>query len=410
VDLHHNLFYSYRGQNADSADRDRQLENNLTKALINTLSLGGDAVWRPFLADVGLPAATHVGFLLQRRDLPSGSACKKRDRVLLGISKLKSDWVPGPGSHPACASVPDAWLFGDGFALLVESKLSGDFSPDQMSAHLACLGASTPPKFVKRTWGEIHSFFRALLPKMTDASSSLLVSQFVQFLEYSGMTEFTGFQPAHFNYFVMHDDDDARRWVREQMESFASQVQTSLQGFASFYEACDVGVLRLADSSCWAAFGPRSPEYRKVTHQTVSLRSDSLGVFVNTELRSATDRLKNVLTRSESEFREALQHLHGFDPFELVLQERIQRQASLYDYTPKMRLHSSMLVEATGDVAWRAFTQTANRLPLPYLRIERLVPATTLIELSECDRAVQHVEEILKHNHAVVSLLNRSQE
>ena len=106
--MHHNLFYSYRGPNADSTDRDRQIENNLTKALINTLSLGGDAVWRPFLADVGLPAATHVGFLLQRRDLPSGSACKKRDRVLLGISKLKSDWVPGPGSHPACASVPDA--------------------------------------------------------------------------------------------------------------------------------------------------------------------------------------------------------------------------------------------------------------------------------------------------------------
>jgi hypothetical protein len=142
-------------------------------------------------------------------------------------------------------------------------------------------------------------------------------------------------------YFHLHDDDDARRWVREQMESFASQVRKGLQAFAPFYEACDVGVLRLADSSCWVAFGPRPPEYRKVTHQTVSLRSNGLCVFANTEFKSATDRLKDVLLHSEAEFREALQHLHEFLPFELMLEERIQRQASLYDYIPKIRLHSS---------------------------------------------------------------------
>jgi hypothetical protein len=68
VDLHHNLFYSYRGPNADDADHERQLENNLTKALINTLSLGEVAVWRPFLTDLGLPVAPHARFLLQRRD------------------------------------------------------------------------------------------------------------------------------------------------------------------------------------------------------------------------------------------------------------------------------------------------------------------------------------------------------
>jgi hypothetical protein len=41
MDLHHNLFYTYRGPTID-ADRDPQLENNLTKALINTLRLGAE--------------------------------------------------------------------------------------------------------------------------------------------------------------------------------------------------------------------------------------------------------------------------------------------------------------------------------------------------------------------------------
>ena len=208
MDLHHNLFYSYRGATAHSAERDRQIENNLTKALINTLSLGGESVWRPFLADLGLPAATHAKFLMQRDDLPSGGACKKRHRVLLGISKLRSQWTPG--SNPCVAILKDkrprdAWVHGDGFAVLVESKLTGDFSMDQMSAHLACLGTENgPAKLIKKTWGEINFFFfRALCPRVTDAPSRLLIRQFVQFLEYSAMTGFTGFQIDHFQYFLM---------------------------------------------------------------------------------------------------------------------------------------------------------------------------------------------------------------
>ncbi len=93
MDLHHNLFYGYRGPNTDDADRDRQLENNLTKALINTLKLGGETVWRPFLAELGLAGAPH-DFLLQRHNVP-GYAKNRRHRVLLGISKQKSTWSPG---------------------------------------------------------------------------------------------------------------------------------------------------------------------------------------------------------------------------------------------------------------------------------------------------------------------------
>lgn len=407
MDLHHNLFYSYRGPNAESADRDRQLENNVTKALINTLRLGGEAVWRPFLADLGLGNAMQPEFLL-RRDLPSGSACKKRDRVLLGISKGKSEWTPDLGACSAYANIPDAWIFGDGFAVLVESKVSGDFSSEQMGAHLACLGAATPPKFVQRTWNEIHSFFRGLLGQITREPAKLLVEQFVQFLEYSTMAEFTGFQRDHFQYFLLHDDDDARRWVREQMESFASQVLKGLQTFDPFYEACDVGVLKRADPYCWVAFGPRSPEYRNVTHQSASLRANGLCVFVNTELKNATDRLKAVLRHSEAEFRGALEQLHRFGRFEMVLKQRTQLQASLYEETPKIQLHSSMLVEGTGDEVWKAFIHTVDGLPLPYLRIERLVPTAKLIELSAGNKAVSYVEEILRQNHPVVSLLNGS--
>jgi hypothetical protein len=135
VDLHHNVFYGYRGPGTDT-DRERQLENNLTKALVNTLSLGGEEVCRAFLAEIGIRGARDVKFLMQRRELPTGRAKDKQDRVLLGISRRESRCVFSQAVDKTSESVPDAWIYGDRFAVLVESKVNGDFSPGQMQAHL----------------------------------------------------------------------------------------------------------------------------------------------------------------------------------------------------------------------------------------------------------------------------------
>lgn len=409
MDLHHNLFYSYRGPITDDADRDRQLENNLTKALINTLKLGGETVWRPFLAKLGLAGVPH-DFLLQREDLPGG-AVNRRHRVLLGISKQESAWSPSAGTEATYESRPDAWIYGDGFAVLVESKVNGDFLSDQMQAHFSRLQPiiGTLPTIKLTTWKQMHLHFSGILPSLKDTASRLLVKQFTEFLEYTGMSGFTGFKREHFDYFVLHDDDDARRWVRDQIDDFANQVRTILHKHAPFYEDYDIGNLKQSASYCWIAFGPPNSEYRKVTHQTMSLAADGLKVFVNTELKAATDQLKGVVRRCGDELRNALQILHRFEPFTLVLEERKQLQASLYVYTPKLRLDSSMLVdETTADVGWESFAQTVKLLPLPYFRIERLVSPPKLLELSKCDppKAVQYVVEILKHNHQVVNLLN----
>ena len=142
---------------------------------------------------------------------------------------------------------------------------------------------------------------------------------------------------------------------------------------------------------------------------------DGLRVFVNAELKAATDRVKAVLNDSPDAFRGALHDMHTSAPFELILEKREQQRASVYTYTPQMRLHSSLLTdEATGDAAWRALAETIQRLPLPYLHIERLILPDKLMPPrdqpqrfgDEACQAVNHVVEMLRQNHAVVKLLN----
>lgn len=408
MDLHHNLFYSYRGQSTNDPDHDPQLENNLTKALINTLKLGGETVWSPFLAELGI-AGVPRNFLLQRCDLP-GRAATKRHRLLLGISKEESSWSPDASLEPMKESRPDAWVFGDEFAILIESKVNCEFSPEQMQAHLTYLRSldGIPPRIKLLTWKQIHRLFANFFPNLTEPGPRLLVEQFIQFLEYSGMSGFTGFRREHFDYFVLHDDDDARRWILEQVNDFATQVQAKLLNFAPFYEAYNIGTLKRTDSSCWFAFGPRNT-YRNVTHQSLSLEANGLKVFVNAELKTATDRVKTVVRRGGDLLLDVLQNLHLFESFDLTLNERKQRQASLYKSIPKMRLNSSMFdAPNTREVAWTAFSQTVQQLDLFQVSIERYIPPSKLLELSQCDppEALGYIVEILKRNHAVVQLLN----
>jgi hypothetical protein len=114
----------------------------------------------------------------------------------------------------------------------------------------------------------------------------------------------TGFKSQHCHYFLQHDDDDARHWIREQVKSFADLVLASLKAEEPFYDSFDIGSLKRDQSECWVAFGPS--DYTGVTRQTISPGSNGFRIFVNTETKPAIDRLRSVLKRSEPEARRAL--------------------------------------------------------------------------------------------------------
>src|SRR4030042_5956300 len=89
VDFHHNVFYYYRGSKAQVQAYERQLENNTTKALINTLEHGSEGVTTGFLEWLGVQTDEKPVFSLQKPPLPMEVLRKKRHRLLLAIVPRK---------------------------------------------------------------------------------------------------------------------------------------------------------------------------------------------------------------------------------------------------------------------------------------------------------------------------------
>lgn len=166
-------------------------------------------------------------------------------------------------------------------------------------------------------------------------------------------------------------------------------------------------MLKEKDTNCWAAFGPAGGKYRQTSHQTIAVNASGVLVFVNAELKPAAERIRKAIKHSFYELREALADLHKAEPFDLVLRERVPRRPRIFHDEPKLRLHSSLLVdEAVGGMAWMTFAETFIRLPLPYLRIERFIPASRLLACSDGAHAVKLIVDLLLKNHRVVEVLN----
>ena len=212
-DFHHNIFYYYRGYKQSKQDGyDQQLENNTTKALINVLKHCHPDVVSDFLKWLGIQTTGNVEVELQKPTIGREKIRRTSQRLLLclvAIPEKNGDSIctklEGSVSGDSC---PDAWIYGGDFVVLIESKV-GDASLnlDQMRCHFRKLQENSwqKPRCQVRTWAEVHQFFDTLLPELKD-KNKLLAEQFMQYLEWNGMTDFIGFDEGMFEFFVHHEN------------------------------------------------------------------------------------------------------------------------------------------------------------------------------------------------------------
>jgi len=217
---HRNIFEYYRGPDKE----DSPLENNVTKALLNTLGLCesksvriGFVQWLNQKAGLKLEpdrGNLRIGILEPPTD------DEKRDaniKIMLGIKPYWADKFDKSGVKKRARREYDGKIVGQGWLIAIESKIRGGLNEDQFKTLKKQLGGKT--KEVVVSWQEIHDFFSPLLSNIRNRADRLLIEQFTGYLKASGQVGFQGFEDKHFGFFAQD------RWEHAEKEKARKELK-----------------------------------------------------------------------------------------------------------------------------------------------------------------------------------------
>lgn len=417
TNFHRNIFSYFRGLSQPEHDRERQLEDNSTKALINTLEHTEPMVGHAFLKWLGIATTGKVHYSQQKVSLGNEVSRKKAQRLLIAIvgtqheqNKIVCGQLP-TSSHTG-DSRPDAWIYGDEFVVLVETKV-GD-SPLTLN-QMACHWQKIRPQSTKViTWAEVHRFFQGLSNRLTDQKSRWIVDQFREYLEWTGMTQFAGFREEMFEFFIAPErDPDMQRWVRSAVDGLAERVLNGdggLKALDPWYSHKTIGNLPWDADHYWVAFGP-DQTFRNSAHQTISLFEQHLDVFVNVELLPAIKKLRRKI--KDGGFREVMANLPA--PFTACIQERKKTdRPRIFTYSNVAEIESGTYkkqkhgLKNTKSIGFDYLENILSEIALPSLSIRRRFTRAEVLEFSKNDGEplVKEVLATLLGFHPLVEFIN----
>ncbi len=290
MDPRRNLFFQYRGPSSeeDEFPRDRQLENNLTKALVDLLYYAPSAGRAALLSLLkahsqtrSLPMSFQDGQLeVGMQSVPSGVENAPHRAVMLITAAGSAEMLDKEQLSEDRRGRPDAWVRArrDGSTLLIEAKLGPKVSPRQIQAHLNA--ARWPPSapVIRTTWDEWFNALRhvrstPVLPPV----DCFLLDQFLEYLEVLGMAPFTGFQAQDFDFFI-HFEPTYRPRLRQKLEQFAEGVRAALDpGIRRRYAEIRMGHIHSDEErGAWVALGPAGPTSFPHCNFTIEITRDRL--------------------------------------------------------------------------------------------------------------------------------------
>lgn len=336
MDPHRNIFFYYAGSSKASGGRNRQIEDNTTKALINLLEIATVAdddsrLLRDFLKFIGASGARPAGirFALQKSTIGQAALKRAKKKVLLGIAPSAKAPASPPASSKKVSSRPDAWIWGRDFVVCVETKVVGTFDTDQLKRHQKTLGSGV--RRVLLEWRDIYGFFVDQLAVASERhqnqESVLLLEQFLAYLRIIAyrqeidMGEFDGFRPEHLEAFTFLDDEyseDTRRQVKHHLSQYVDAVSKALPAGLRGFKYKNVGNLRSGARHVWATLSrEKNPVHEP--HFSFSVGSDEVGIRLLLEGKRPTQRaLRNIEARPD----EFLKLLRALPDWKIVLNRR----------------------------------------------------------------------------------------
>lgn len=306
-DPHSNLFYQYRraaGSDTEAVNprtRERQLEDNLTKAFVNTLELGGPALLGAFLRMLtppvpALSAKSDTALISYRLQGFLDDISRARTRRVVIIAPARAQTATRSDQPDPRSSRPDASIYvaSTGTGIVIESKLASPVDEDQITRHTCGAGWEQSVAHCRLDWSSVADrFLEAVADERVGDRARLLAEQFADFVDLAqgsaGMAEFDGITQADFDYFLSHPPEYTPV-IRHKLEEFARAVHAEALPSAIRNQYPDVRmgpITHQPGAGAWVKIGkdPNRAKGDSFRNCNLMIAMDSARVTLNGVLR-----------------------------------------------------------------------------------------------------------------------------
>jgi len=316
-----NIFMYYRGASVDETQADRQLEDNITKSLINLFEHSDKNLLKDFLKSIGIIISL--------------------DNVIFDLQVVLPE------------SRPDALIRANECDIYIESKFGAPFDGCQLQSHLdniegylLYISKEKYKEEIKRkycdgnviflTWTEIATF----ILKESDntypenAVTNFLMKQYINFMEELNMIPFRAWTNRDFESFLHTDNqnlkiaEEDRKRVKEKLKQFLNETKENIDHKCDFYKGCKLIIGNLDKEHVWAAIQFWDGRLVDQIHVSVIMDAYNFSIGIQIEGHQPTQRAITKIKNDKERFQKILEKLTDFN---YVIRKRFQIQASKWD-------------------------------------------------------------------------------
>jgi hypothetical protein len=384
-----NIFVYFRGTATDQIQADRQLEDNLTKSLINLFEHSNKNILKDFLNGFGIIISS--------------------DDIIYNLQ------VANSGSRP------DALIRTNDFDIFIESKYGAPFDSEQLQNHIknskGYILYISKQKYREEVtkkyhadnvvfinWIDIASFLikernKDTYPKNT--TTHFLIQQFIDYMEELNMIPFNGWSDRDFEAFLstenenLRDANDERKRVKEKLDLFLNDSKEKFEKKCDFYTGCKLHIGYLDKAHAWGAIKVSNEKLIDQIHISVIITANILSIGIQIEGKKPTTEAIKVIKNNKEKFLEILKKLTHFN---YVINERVNIRASKFDY----KVVAQIVVDAkttVDDVDY--IIKKMEQYKLVVLQIVRIYDKHEVIKkgqkfIEECVDSIVMVNEMIQ--------------
>lgn len=331
-----------------------QLENNITKCLLNLIEASEMDIKRNFISFLQkkipgsiMPEPSELQFELQVQNKNKFRDYKNKYMVALISNALTpqelKEYEDAKESGKNQESIPDAAIFDHETVILIEAKTQSPLRDEQIKRHIAnYFGEGACKSFKELYWEDIHDFLRGI--ETENNKDVFLISEYCEYLDLLGLSSnliFSQEELKNLEYGSIQEDErcDTLRAMKIKVKRTCDLVRKNT--FASIYKSHRLPTITRGMEVLW--FGLYLTGENEKTSKRPNLNftwfPDKLQIDLNAENKDSVEWLLSKIRSNPKKAQELFneipnRHIQIFSKLPLAAQSGNKYYWKKYDVRP----------------------------------------------------------------------------